>query len=373
MARGRMLNATIAKDKPLNDLSIEAEYIYLKAIPHLDRDGLINGDPGLLWSDICPRRKELIPRMEELVNELIASGLVIAYHCVTDGDTVLFFRGFKKNQGGMRYDREAPSRFSPPPGYYRTANGLFPVDTADGGGQNDGGAPEECGQPPQVESEAPDEVPTNSGVSPAQYKDQDQVKRIEGEDHTRATEPPPTTQAPPSKTGDPYMDIAWAKHNGNKRFLSRRQTALMAVQGELPDLKLTPEQFTALVDCHLTEKGTKVLADSEGELADRELGAAQTFVIALCKVGRRFREVGGPRLVWESWRKHDKRKNPSDHQLLQHAAQMIAGQFEDKPAEKQTLSYKEWKIRTYACDNPLVIGIPEAQLRAAYEQAVRIH
>ena len=116
-----------------------------------------------------------------------------------------------------------------------------------------------------------------------------------------------------------------------------------------------------------------MLADSEGELAARELGAAQTFVIALCKVGRRFREVGGPKLVWDSWRKHDKRPNPSDHQLLQHASQMVEGKVGDKPAEKQVMSYKEWKIRTYACDNPLVIGIPEAQLRAAYEQAIRMH
>lgn len=180
--------------------------------------------------------------------------------------------------------------------------------------------------------------------------------------------PPPSSQ-----TGDPYMDIAWAKSKGGKRFLSQRQTALMAIQSELPDLRLTPEQFTALVDCHLIEKGTKVLADSEGELADRELGGAQSFVIALCKVGRRFREVGGPKLVWDSWRKHDKRPNPSDHQLLQHASQMVAGKFEEKTAEKQTISYKDWMIRNYACDSPVVIGIPEAQLRAAYEQAIRMH
>ncbi len=78
MARGRMLNATIAKDKQLNELSIEAEYIYLKTIPHLDRDGLINGDPALLWSDVCPRRQELMPRMQAIIDEIVASGLVIA-------------------------------------------------------------------------------------------------------------------------------------------------------------------------------------------------------------------------------------------------------------------------------------------------------
>lgn len=370
MARGRMLNATIAKDKPLNDLSIEAEYIYLKAIPHLDRDGLINGDPSLLWSDICPRRKELIPRMEELVNELIASGLVIAYHCVTDGDTVLFFRGFKKNQGGMRYDREAPSRFSPPPGYYRTANGLFPVDTADGGGQNDGGVLEECGQPPQVESEAPDEVPTNSGVSPAQYKDQDQVKRIEGEDHARESEPSSTTQAPPSlpKANEYLPGLS------DPRKRQGRQGAVAEHVLDAKALGVTADMFRQVVDALLVGFGKKALVDA-GD--DAVLGYAQELAILIMRMSDHFRTPSGIESVFASWYKYDWRgqrgEPPSSQQFKDHASLILAGKVGDKPAEKQVMSYKEWKIRTYACDNPLVIGIPEAQLRAAYEQAIRMH
>ena len=51
--------------------------------------------------------------MDELIAEWVKSGLVVAYDC-EDG-RVLHFVGFGKNQTGMRYDRETPSVFPPPP------------------------------------------------------------------------------------------------------------------------------------------------------------------------------------------------------------------------------------------------------------------
>ncbi len=162
MARGRMLNQSIAKDKKLNDLSIEAEYIYLKSIPHLDRDGLINGDPALLWSDVCPRRPELMQKMQAIIDEIVASGLVIAYQCANDGDTVLFFPGFTKNQQGMRYDREAPSRFGPPPHYTRTHSGLIPTDSTPIAQQEN----EKESKPRTSAKPNPSELRTNSGLTP---------------------------------------------------------------------------------------------------------------------------------------------------------------------------------------------------------------
>lgn len=150
MARGRMLSQTVATDKKLNELSVEAELLYLKAIPHLDRDGLIMGDPTLLWAQVCPRRSDLMPRMIGIIEELLSSGLVIAYE--DNDDTVLFFPGFTKNQTGMRYDREAPSRFGAPPGYIRTASGLVPAKT-------------ETVTQPNSEL-TPDELRMNSGLTP---------------------------------------------------------------------------------------------------------------------------------------------------------------------------------------------------------------
>lgn len=128
MARGRMLNQTVATDKKLNSLSIEAELLYLKTIPHLDRDGLIMGDPTLLWAKVCPRRPELMGKVDDLINELIASELVIAY--VAGDEQILFFLGFAKNQANMRYEREPASTFPAPPGYRRTPKGLQEVESA---------------------------------------------------------------------------------------------------------------------------------------------------------------------------------------------------------------------------------------------------
>lgn len=136
MARGRMIAATVADDKRFNELPIDAALVYLMAIPQLDRDGLILGEPGALWGQVCRRRNDLLPRMEAIIAAWLASGLVTAYKN-EDGDTILHFVGFQKNQAMTHYDREAASRFPCPPGYIRTAKGL-----------------------------ALDEVRTNSGVTP---------------------------------------------------------------------------------------------------------------------------------------------------------------------------------------------------------------
>ena len=149
MARGRMLSQTLATDRKLNELSVEAELLYIKAIPHLDRDGLIMGDSMLLWAQVCPRRSELMAKMDGIVEEWLSSWLVIAYD--DNGDIILFFPGFTKNQVGMRYDREAASRFGAPPGYVRTASGLVPAK------------PENTAQPNS--GLTPDELRTNSGVT----------------------------------------------------------------------------------------------------------------------------------------------------------------------------------------------------------------
>lgn len=166
MARGRMLSTTIAGDQRLNSLSVEAEYLFLKTIPHLDRDGLIYGKANLLWAKACPERMELLPRIDALVAEWVKRSLVLRYD-TADGP-VLYFYGFRKNQTGIRYDREAASIFAPPPGYIRKDGkdgGLFtveeaaaePIPTDDEPDTDDG----------QSDAEpATDELPTNSGVTP---------------------------------------------------------------------------------------------------------------------------------------------------------------------------------------------------------------
>ena len=123
MARARMLHRTIATDKRLNKLSPYADWMYIRAIPHLDRDGIIDGDPDVLAITICPWRLALISdEMPSIIDEWVKSGLVIRYK---SGDrTALYFCGFEKNQR-FEYIKEARSVFGPPPGMKRTKNGLI--------------------------------------------------------------------------------------------------------------------------------------------------------------------------------------------------------------------------------------------------------
>lgn len=137
MARGRMLANTIVDDKRFNELTTDAALVYLMTIPQLDRDGLILGEPMLLWGQVCRRRPALVSRMADIITELVSSGLVTAYK-TKDGDIVLHFVGFQKNQSMTHYNREAESRFPCPPGYVRTDKGLtqdgiqqYDIDTVD--------------------------------------------------------------------------------------------------------------------------------------------------------------------------------------------------------------------------------------------------
>lgn len=163
MASGRFVSCTIATDKRLSLLSLESEYLYVKAIPHLDRDGLISAD--VLWTTVAPRRPNMAALQEQCWQEWVEVGLCTAYE--TDEGTVLHFLGFVKNQQGMRYDRESPSRFEVPPGYVRTETGLTPdVVRSD---------PAPAAELVRSKSgPTPDEVRTKSGSSPAQQQQQQQ-------------------------------------------------------------------------------------------------------------------------------------------------------------------------------------------------------
>ena len=125
MAQGRFLSASIAVDAQLAQLSAEAEMLYLKCVPHLDRDGMVTGDPIQLLTVISPLRfSQMASAMAAIVEEWVDVGLVIRFP--TPAGQALFFKGFLKNQT-LRYDREKPSLYPPPPGYIHTPNGLRPA------------------------------------------------------------------------------------------------------------------------------------------------------------------------------------------------------------------------------------------------------
>ena len=200
MARGRMVSTTIATDIEFNSISLESQLLFLRTIPHLDRDGLIFGEPFALWAKVASMTgHELMLKSPELINEWVNAGLVIRYNCKVGA--VLFFTGFAANQTGMRYDREAESAFPPPPGWKRIANGIVPIDGDD---------PSDSGDVPPEENEpdgpTPAELRQNSGerVTEDQVQVKDQVKDQErgGEDQLVLDDPdgfdgPKTT--PPKK------------------------------------------------------------------------------------------------------------------------------------------------------------------------------
>src|SRR5262245_53584491 len=113
MAKGRMLSQDACDDRELNSISIEAQLLYLLSLPHLDRDGLIDGRPAWLGGRAAPERAILRERAGVLIDEWVVAGLVIRY----DGKNgpVLFFKGFRKHNSNLDYRREPASKFAPPP------------------------------------------------------------------------------------------------------------------------------------------------------------------------------------------------------------------------------------------------------------------
>lgn len=198
MARGRFISESVAKDMRLNSLSVEAELVYLMAIPHLDRDGLIEGDTDILHGTVCPKRRHFRDLIEYYIEEWVAIGLV-TYYQSSEGP-VLWFKGFAKNQTGLRYDREMPSKFPPPPGYKHTKSGMVPVTVPEV-------ASEEVQEPPSPSDNAPQQandesqaLPDASGILPepsdnwlaqgqVEVKDQVQDQELNEDDDAQARDP----------------------------------------------------------------------------------------------------------------------------------------------------------------------------------------
>lgn len=210
MARGRFISESVATDARLNSLSVEAELVYLMTVPHLDRDGLISGDPDVLWGKVCPKRRLFIDRIAVFIQEWAKAGLVTMYD--SDEGPVLWFGGFAKNQVGLRYDRETPSKFPAPPGYIFGTDGIVvsppPPDIPD---------PETHPNPPDLSDV--DSLPQVSGTLPEasgnclaqwQVEDQDQ---LEVKDQGKAEAEGATPSA--AAVLDPDAARVWEAWNAN--------------------------------------------------------------------------------------------------------------------------------------------------------------
>lgn len=120
MAEGRFISRRISYSEQLAKVSLEADFLFGRCIPHLDVAGRITGNAVLLKAQVCPLRPEItaetIPGLIRELEEAVGSEgepLVVLYQVGTQ--SVLAFPGFARIQKGLRAEREAASRFPAPP------------------------------------------------------------------------------------------------------------------------------------------------------------------------------------------------------------------------------------------------------------------
>ncbi len=114
MARGRMINKTLARSRKFQKLESDFDrLLYCMILPFLDRDGRAEADPLLIKADSFPLRGDItIDDIETGLKSLDAVGLIQLY--TVDGEQYLQCVGFADNQAGMSYGKEAESRIPAP-------------------------------------------------------------------------------------------------------------------------------------------------------------------------------------------------------------------------------------------------------------------
>lgn len=113
MPDGRFLSKSIAYSAQVGSVSLEADYLFMRMIPHLDSAGRMIGEPMSVKALCCPLRSEITGDVvERCLGELHQAGLLTWYK--GDGQRYVEMPGFVKHQRGARLDREAPSRLPAP-------------------------------------------------------------------------------------------------------------------------------------------------------------------------------------------------------------------------------------------------------------------
>lgn len=144
MAEGRFLSKSIAHDGELNSVSLEADMLFCRCVPHLDREGRLTGHPREIKGKIVPLRDELtVEVIDGLLGELAAAGLVLWYQ--VEGKPALWFKGFISNNKYARLDREAESKLPSPndpraqrvTGFVRTNSDQLPTPPPEGKGREE--------------------------------------------------------------------------------------------------------------------------------------------------------------------------------------------------------------------------------------------
>ena len=97
MAKGRMINCSIAIDRRFNSCSLKAQWLYMRAIPFQDDHGRMTGDLFEWMAKVIPRNPPDMnfneKQIRKLLNELQSNGLIL-----WDENKVIKYLGFNKNQ-----------------------------------------------------------------------------------------------------------------------------------------------------------------------------------------------------------------------------------------------------------------------------------
>jgi hypothetical protein len=270
MAEGRMLNRSVATDDRLNAMSRDAMLLYLMAVPHLDRDGLTDGRPRVLWATVAPLQDEWFQRVDALIDEWVASELVVRYH--GEDRPILFFTGFAKNQSRMLYQRERASKFPCPPGFVRTPSGLRPA--GDPAHTDDDPARAEFiliageGRAPDADSEqsARDEVVRESRTAHAE--DQDQAEHQDQTEHQAKEEKEDQhqAQAEAGRCGNGDLSPTFP-HVPNADTLVTGSAGELVAYFTLEELRTAAYRLGKLLNLHMEWMGY------EGFVGRREAGS----------------------------------------------------------------------------------------------------
>lgn len=119
MAHGRFLSKSIATNEQLASVSLEADYLFGRMIPHLDVEGRMPGHPKVVKATAVPMRDELTAeRVAGLLGELAvatgSNGQPLVQWYEVGGRQVVAFPAFHTHQRGLKKAREAPSRLPSP-------------------------------------------------------------------------------------------------------------------------------------------------------------------------------------------------------------------------------------------------------------------
>lgn len=188
MPDGRFLSKTIANDWELNSVSLEADYLFIRCVPHLDVEGRMPGHPSEVRGTAVPLRRGLSDlQVDVCLEELAKAGLVEWYE--VNGRPCLQFPGFQRHQKGLRKEREADSRIPSPK--VQAAQRITTVLRT-----NSGPTPEDSGSTPaevEVKVEVKGEVKAteSSSLRSSDSGSAEDVENSETGDHRSADEPDP--------------------------------------------------------------------------------------------------------------------------------------------------------------------------------------